>query len=157
MIYNHKELKKTNLLSFRSKLSQSEIESYILEINNICRIENIKLQTLITTTFSIEHDKEGKQILDIEILLPSNKKIIENSLFENFSIKEIILITNAIQLHYEGQKLNSLHAINELNDYIIANSLIPITPMYSVSNNPFDQLNGNINMDLFIGINPNIM
>lgn len=157
MIYNHKELKQTNLLSFRSKLSQSELESYIQEINNICTEKNIKVKTLITTTFGIEQDKDGNQIFDIEILLPFNKNFIKTTIIEKFAIKEKILITNAIQLHYDGQKVNTLQVINELNNYIISNNLKPITPTYSVSNNPFDQLNGNINMDLFIGINPNIM
>ncbi len=157
MIYNHKILKLTNLLSFRSKLPQTEIESYIQEICNTCKEKNIKLKMLITTTFGIELDKDGNQILDIEILLPFNKNFIKTTIIEKFAIKEKILITNAIQVHYDGQKVNTLQVINELNNYIISNSLKPITPMYSVSNNPFDQLNGNINMDLFIGINPNIM
>ena len=69
MIYNHKILKLTNLLSFRSKLPQTEIESYIQEICNTCKEKNIKLKMLITTTFGIELDKNGNQILDIEILL----------------------------------------------------------------------------------------
>lgn len=157
MIYNHKILKLTNLLSVRSKLPQTEIESYIQEICNTCKEKNIKLKMLITTTFGIELDKDGNQILDIEILLPFNKNFIKTTIIEKFAIKEKILITNAIQVHYDGQKVNTLQVINELNNYIISNSLKPITPMYSVSNNPFDQLNGNINMDLFIGINPNIM
>jgi len=59
--------------------------------------------------------------------------------------------------HYEGNNQGSFQAFNEINNYLISNKLQAITPAYSVSNNPFNQPDGNIDLEIYIGINPNIL
>jgi hypothetical protein len=92
---------------------------------------------------------EGKQIIDVEVLLPIAYRIPDDTPYE---FKERIKITNALYTKVEQvERLND--AMNEVNEYMVSNGLQPVTSAYLVQTKQEDKPV----IELYIGINPNIL
>ena len=157
MIESKKELKLENLFTNRIKINRFETENYIQALKKRCQDNEIYVQRLITVTFGIENKSDENQIFDLELIIePKNTDLITH-LPNGFLKKTEIYITNALYLHYQGSNKESIKAFSEINNYLISNKLLAITPAYSVSNNPFNQPDGEIDLEIYIGINPNIL
>lgn len=144
------ELEVRNVLSFRGKIKQKELE-------NIGKDMELKVNGMggkragnpITVIHSVE-----KNILDFEILLPVDK-ILGN--IGEYQFKERIKIVNAVVASYKGNPEGIEKAFNELNQYIMTNNLQPITAGYNVTLH-MDTLDiDNTKIDIYVGINPNIL
>jgi len=144
------ELEVRNVLSFRGKIKQKELE-------NIGKDMELKVNGMggkragnpITVIHSVE-----KNILDFEILLPVDKNL---GNIGEYQFKERIKIVNAVVASYKGNPAGIEKAFNELNEYIMTNNLQPITAGYNVTLH-MDSLDiDNTKIDIYVGINPNIL
>ena len=92
--------------------------------------------------------------LDMELICLLDKKIDSSG---EYVYKEKIKIINAVMMSYKGNTSGLQEACNELNKYIIDNKLQPITVGYNVTKkiDPLDINNAEI--DVYVGINPNIL
>lgn len=156
MITEHNELQKKNLFSKRFTTSQIEFSKFMMELKKLCDDNLFIVANIITVTYGIQQTPEG-QMMDIEVLIEIQNMNSDVNMPGDFNIKEEISIINAINMHYEGNQQESVSALNEINRYLSDNKLQAITPAYTVSHNPFVQLGNNINMDVYVGINPNVM
>lgn len=103
----------------------------------------------ITVTYAV-----GDDTIDIELLIPIDKSI--NSV-DKFVFKNQIKIVNAVVACYKGHPIGLQEACNQLNQYIMEHKLQPITVGYNVTKKT-DMLNPeNTEIDVYVGISPNIL
>jgi len=92
--------------------------------------------------------------LDFEISLPVDKSL---GNIGEYQFKERIKLVNAVVASYKGNPAGIEKAFNELNQYIMTNNLQPITAGYNVTLH-MDTLDiDNTKIDIYVGINPNIL
>lgn len=138
------------LMSFRGKVRQHELENIGKDLELQVKLAGAeKVGYPITATHAIEGD-----MIDIEIMLPINKRIKSTS---KYVFKEKLLITNALKAIHLGNPAGLLVTCNELTQYIAEHKLVPITVSYNVTVK-MDMLNAeNSEIDMYVGINPNIL
>lgn len=144
------EIELNNVISFRGKILQGEIDKIGMDMEmKLCEVGAKRNGYPITATYGVDGTT-----LDIELLLPIDKN---TGNIGNYVFKKKFKIVNAIVLSYIGNP-NGLHnACNELNKYIVENNLQPITVGYNVTKK-VDTLNiDNTEIDVYVGINPNIL
>ena len=142
-IKENQELNVTNLLSYRGKLKQTELENIGKEMESYIQSAGI------TATYELEGDE-----IDIELLMPIDKSI---ESMDKFDFKNQIKIVNAVVASYIGHPMGVQDACNQLNQYIMERRLQPITVGYNVTKKT-DMLNPeNTEIDVYVGISPNIL
>ena len=139
-----------NVLSFRGKLTQGEVQQIGKDMESKIIAANARLVgNPIMATYAIEGEK-----MDMELICPIDKKI---ESIEGYVYKEKIKIVNAAKMSYKGNPNGLQEACNELNKYIMENKLQPITVGYNVTKK-IDILDiNNAEIDVYVGINPNIL
>jgi hypothetical protein len=149
-IKENQELNIDNLLSYRGKIKQEEIERIGIEMENYVQKADAKrVGNPITATYAVEGDN-----IDIELILPIDKRV-EST--DKFIFKNKIKIVNAIVAEYKGNPIGLQEACNQLNQYIIEHGLQPITVGYNVTKK-IDMINpANAEIDVFVGISQNIL
>lgn len=149
-IKENQELQVVNLLSYRAKVRQAELENIGKEMENYIQNAGAKrVGNPITATYAIEGDT-----IDVELLMPIN--MIINST-DKFVFKSQIKIVNAVVAAYKGHPIGLQDACNQLNQYIMEHKLQPITVGYNVTKK-MDMLNPeNTEIDVYVGISPNIL
>lgn len=149
-IKENQELNVTNLLSYRGKLKQTELENIGKEMESYIQSEGAKrVGNPITATYELEGDE-----IDIELLMPIDKSI---ESMDKFDFKNQIKIVNAVVASYIGHPMGLQDACNQLNQYIMERRLQPITVGYNVTKKT-DMLNPeNTEIDVYVGISPNIL
>lgn len=149
-IKENQELNVTNLLSYRGKLKQTELENIGKEMKSYIQSAGAKrVGNPITATYELEGDE-----IDIELLMPIDKSI---ESMDKFDFKNQIKIVNAVVASYIGHPMGLQDACNQLNQYIMERRLQPITVGYNVTKKT-DMLNPeNTEIDVYVGISPNIL
>ena len=149
-IKENQELNVTNLLSYRGKLKQTELENIGKEMESYIQSAGAKrVGNPITATYELEGDE-----IDIELLMPIDKSI---ESMDKFDFKNQIKIVNAVVASYIGHPMGLQDACNQLNQYIMERRLQPITVGYNVTKKT-DMLNPeNTEIDVDVGISPNIL
>lgn len=149
-IKENQELNVTNLLSYRGKLKQTELENIGKEMESYIQSAGEKrVGNPITATYELEGDE-----IDIELLMPIDKSI---ESMDKFDFKNQIKIVNAVVASYIGHPMGVQDACNQLNQYIMERRLQPITVGYNVTKKT-DMLNPeNTEIDVYVGISPNIL
>lgn len=149
-IKENQELNVTNLLSYRGKLKQTELENIGKEMESYIQSSGAKrVGNPITATYELEGDE-----IDIELLMPIDKSI---ESMDKFDFKNQIKIVNAVVASYIGHPMGLQDACNQLNQYIMERRLQPITVGYNVTKKT-DMLNpDNTEIDVYVGISPNIL
>ena len=149
-IKENQELNVTNVLSYRGKVKQAELESVGKEMESYIQNTGAKrIENSITATYAVE----GGEI-DIELLIPIDKSIDST---DKYVFKNQIKMVNAVVASYKGHPMGLQEACNQLNQYIMEHSLQPITVGYNVTKK-VDQLNlENTEIDVYVGISPNIL
>ena len=149
-IETNQELEVDNLYCFRGKINHIELDSIAKELEDtITNCGAKKVGSPITATFGVEDT-----IMDIEIMLPINQEIKDA---DKFYYKEKLKIGNAIMAKHIGDPAGLQETCNDLNSYIMEHQLIPITVGYNVTKN-VDPINvNNTEVDIYVGINPNIL
>ena len=139
-IKENQELNVTNLLSYRGKLKQTELENIGKEMESY---------NPITATYELEGDE-----IDIELLMPIDKSI---ESMDKFDFKNQIKIVNAVVASYIGHPMGVQDACNQLNQYIMERRLQPITVGYNVTKKTDMLSPENTEIDVYVGISPNIL
>lgn len=149
-IKENQELFIVNLLSYRGKVNQINLENVGKEME--IYIKNAGAQRVgnpTTATYLVEDD-----IIDIELLIPIDKKIDST---DKFIFKDQIKIVNAVVACYKGHSRGVQEVCNQLNEYIMEHKLQPITVGYNVTRK-MDMLRPeNTEIDVYVGISPNIL
>lgn len=149
-IKENQELDIDNVLSYRGKVRQAELEGIGKEME--IYIQNSGAERAgnpVTATYGVEGDE-----IDIELLMPIDKKIDST---DTFFLKNKIKIVNAVVMCYKGHPIGLQEACNQLNQYILEHKLQPVTVGYNVTKKT-DMLNPeNTEIDVYVGISPNIL
>lgn len=149
-IKENQELNVTNLLSYRGKLKQTELENIGKEMESYIQCAGAKrVGNPITATYELEGDE-----IDIELLMPVDNTI--NST-DKFDFKNQIKIVNAVVASYIGHPMRLQDACNQLNQYIMERRLQPITVGYNVTKKTDMLSPENTEIDVYVGISPNIL
>lgn len=149
-IKENQELNVTNLLSYRGKVKQAELENIGKEMESYIQNAGTKrVGNPITATYAAHGDE-----IDIELLIPVDKTI--NST-DKFVFKNQIKIVNAIVAAYKGHPAGLQEACNQLNQYIMEHRLQPITVGYNVTKKTDMLSPENTEIDVYVGISPNIL
>lgn len=108
-----------------------------------------RISNPITATYAVDGD-----MVDMELFIPINMSIDST---DKYIFKNQIKIINAVVASYKGHPMGLQDACNQLNQYIMEHSLQPITVGYNVTKKT-DILNpGNTEIDVYVGISPNIL
>jgi len=149
-IKENQELVLRKVISFRGKFEQTELEKVGKEMESY--IKNVgakKLGNPVTATYAV-----NGRLMDVEIIIPIDMKIKSS---EKYTYREQLKIINAVEMLYKGHPIGLEDACNQLNQYIIEHNLHPITVGYNVTKN-VDIMNlENTEIDVYVGINPNIV
>ena len=155
-IYEHQTLEMRNVLSYRSKMTQQQLQIKAQEIEAIISTAGTTRDGhTVTTTFSIEQQATGA-ILDTEILVPLDREITAP---EGYNFKPHFLLTNAVMIKHIGHPSRLQQTIDELNAYIAACGLIPITSGYNVTVKEIMSIAeiDKMEINVYVGISPNIL
>lgn len=149
-IKENQELNVANVLSYKGKVKQAELENVGKEMESYIQKAGAKrVGNPTTATYAVEGD-----MIDIELLMPIDKSIDST---DKFVFKNQIKIVNAVVACYKGHPLGLQEACNQLNQYIVEHKLQPITVGYNVTKKT-DMLDPeNTEIDVYVGISPNIL
>jgi len=149
-IKENQELNVKNVLSYRGKVKQTEVKNIGQDMEAKIQESGAKKEgNPISATYGVDGE-----CLDIEIIIPIDKEI---ESIGDYVFKKRIHIVNAVVACYKGHPIGLQEACNSLNQYIINNRLQPITVGYNVTkkadiSNPEDT-----EIDVYVGISPNIL
>ncbi|MGN0316442.1 MAG: hypothetical protein ACI4E1_00730 [Lachnospira sp.] len=149
-IKENQELNVANVLSFKGKIRQTELENIGKEMELYIHNSGAKrVGNPITATYGIEND-----VIEVELLMPIDMSIDST---DRFVFKNQIKIVNAVIASYKGHPMGLQDVCNQLNQYIMEHKLQPITVGYNVTKKT-DMLNTeNTEIDVYVGISPNIL
>lgn len=149
-INENQELNVVNLLSYRGKIRQVELENVGKEMEEyIHKVGAKRVGDTIIATYDVESDE-----IDIELLIPIDKSI---ALTDKFVFKNQLKIVNAVVATYKGHPMGLQQACNQLNQYIVEHKLQPITVGYNVTKKTDMLCPENTEVDVYVGISPNIL
>lgn len=151
-IKENQDLIMENVLSFRGKGTQQQMQEEVFKIEEVLNSLDAKKNGPITTaTYFIEGN-----LIDIEILVPLDRKV---KIPSPYKYKSIIKLVHALYIRHEGNSSKSGDTINILNKYIIENNKQVITPTYNVTIKKAIGYNDLDNMiiDVYVGCNPCIL
>ena len=138
------------MLSFRGKVGQAELEAISRDMQNVITMHGAKpVGSAITATFAMENG-----MLDIEILVPIDRPL---EGVGKYTYKERLHIVNAVVAVYKGHPAGLQEAAEKLNQYMIDNQLQPITVGYNVTKRMDMLAPENTEIEVYVGINPNIL
>ncbi|BEP29307.1 hypothetical protein [Helicovermis profundi] len=150
-IKENQEINLTNVISIRKKLYQEELNEEIQKIGEIVKEEKLNLKSgLITSTYSMQL-KEGKQFLDVEILLSVDREV---KLPNEYTLKKEFVLKNAIYKKHIGDPNGLGKSAEEMINYINQNNYQSITSLYCVQPMQVTDVN-NPEIECYIGVNPN--
>lgn len=119
-----------NVLSFRKNLDQQSLIEISKEIDEIiAKNEARKDGSVVTVTHNVTVEN-GQQFIDIEMMIPLNKKIDvpnEFAFLPEFSLKD------ALKIRIVGSPQQMQDAVGILKEYIQNKNLKPNTPLYVVT------------------------
>lgn len=149
-IKENQELNVNNLISYRGKVRQREIENIGKEMEAYIQNAGAKrVGNPINATYAVDGD-----MIDVELIIPIDRSI---SSTEKFVFKNKIKIVNAVVAFYKGHPMGLQDVCNQLNQYIMEHKLQPITIGYNVTKK-IDMSNPeNTEIDVYVGISPNIL
>lgn len=128
-----------NVLQYRCKADQLTLAGLQPKFENYLKQKDVKkISGMISINHSVEM-KDGKQILDMEFLLPIDKEIKAD---DGFNFIKNFLVDNALMLKIYGNPLHMQSAIQQISEYIKSNNLTPKTPLIihteKEANNPME-------------------
>ncbi|MHB8062262.1 MAG: AraC family transcriptional regulator [Ruminiclostridium sp.] len=151
-----KEFRLENVLSLKKIWHKKKINSEMIKIGKFLQYNELKKAgSIITATFAIE-TQNGQPLLDMEILVPIDKKI---ELPREYVFKPVFHIVNAIYARHEGNPKTFQNTYNDMLTYIQQNKLQQLTAGYNVQVK--DLMSGvtpdDMVVDVYIGVNPNTL
>ncbi|MDR0489750.1 MAG: AraC family transcriptional regulator [Oscillospiraceae bacterium] len=152
-ILEGQEIYLTNLLSFRKKLTQDELQSEVARIGQyIEKCGLTKLGPNISVTFAVEQDG----VMDIEMLFQLDKTFAPP---DGCVCKPLFKLTNAVSIRHAGSPATLQETYSKLMEYLRQRDLQPITSGYNVAvkdAKSIDEIDRMI-VDVYIGVSPNVL
>ncbi|MBP3754098.1 MAG: hypothetical protein J6I66_04505 [Lachnospiraceae bacterium] len=149
-IKEKQELHIDNLICYRGIKRQDEIGLVVQEMETYIReVGARRIGDLITATHSIEGNG-----VDFEVFMPIDRRVDSS---DTFAYKRQILIVNAVVASFKGYPAGFQEVYNQLNKYIAEHELKPITTGYVVSKSTDKASSESVEIDIYVGINPNIV
>ena len=149
-IKENQKLNIMNVFSYRGKVRQIEIENIGKEMEVYIQNAGVKRAgNPITATYAIEGD-----VIDLELIMPIDRSIAST---DKFVFKNQIKIENAVDAAYRGHPMGLQEACSQLNQYIMEHRLQPITVGYNVTKKMDMIAPENTEIDVYVGISPNIL
>ncbi|PWJ09666.1 AraC family transcriptional regulator [Ruminococcus flavefaciens] len=149
-------LEMTNVLSFRGKVTQQQLNEISKEIETLIKSNNAhKKGGSVSATYAV--DTTGTiPLIDMELLIPLDKDFPVN---EPYRFKPVFKLKNAIKIRHEGSPVYLQNTANELMRYISEHGYTPATAGYNVTvKEPANQADiNNMIVDIYIGVNDNIL
>lgn len=145
-----------NVISYRAKMTQKEINEVMNRIGAFIQNQGLKKSGCVTTTtFNVENIG-GTQLMDIEILCPVDKAC---DVPQGFTFKSEFRISSAAKITHKGNPANMQESVNKLIGYLNQNKLTPVTSLYNVTvNEPKTPMDiDNMVVDMYIGVTDNIL
>lgn len=156
MVQGQQILEMRNVLSYRAKMTQQELQAKSQEIEKLLQNSGAQRSApAVTTTYSVEQGAGGT-VMDIEFLVPLDREITAPN---GYVWKPHFLLTNALRIRHIGNPATLQNSINELNAYITERRLVPITTGYNVTvkEAKTPQELDNMEIDIYVGISPNLL
>lgn len=109
-IKENQELNVANVLSYKGKVKQAELENVGKEMESYIQKAGAKrVGNPTTATYAVEGD-----MIDIELLMPIDRSIDST---DKFVFKNQIKIVNAVVACYKGHPMGLQEACNQVNQY----------------------------------------
>lgn len=143
----------TNLITFRGRIKRKDLSGVMARMRDYAVSQGA---TIVGGPISVTHGVTQTQdgpVADAEIMLPLDKKVTETA---DFTWKEHLLLSNAVKLNYTGTPEFFQSSCNDLNLYLLEKRHTPITEGYIVTKG-IDELSGMVDMEVYIGVNPNVV
>lgn len=141
-----------NVLSYRGKMTQAQVNTKMQEIQVLIENSGVeKAGSITTTTFSVE-PVENVPMFDVEILVPLSATV---PLSDGYAWKPYFYLGNAVKLHYEGKPDLLQDGYSKLQSYFTQNQLTPITSAYNMTIKAMSTPNDFIEVDVYIGVKGN--
>lgn len=149
-IKTEQKLELNNILSFRGKIKQAELEAVGKALEQEAVLAGAKVVgNPVSATYAVDQDE-----IDIELLLPIDKEITPQ---EKYVFKKEIRIVNAAMVAYKGNLTGLQGACNELNQYMLEHKMQPITVGYNVTKYSDPMNLDNTEVEIYVGVSPNII
>jgi len=155
-IETNQELILENLLSFRAKASQTELQQATVRVGQFVESQAKKNGPTTSVTWGIEQDANGQPMLDTEILVPLEGDFAPP---DGCSRKPLLKIVNALKIRHTGNPATLQTTMNLLAAHISQHGLTAITSAYIVTVNDVksaEELNNAV-MEIYIGVSPNVL
>ena len=153
-IKENQDLIMENVLSFRGKVTQQQMQEEMVKIGQVFHNLSVKKDGPITiATYAVEQ-AGNEQVMDIEILIPLDRDV---ALPNEYTFKPIIKIVNALCIRHEGHPGKLQDTINILNTYILEHRKQVLTATYNVTVRDAmsqEELEDMV-IDVYVGCNPN--
>lgn len=151
-IIEHQNIQLTNLISYTTNIKHSDILKLISHISNNLQALDLKKNDKIL--FTEKWHNEEDDMINAEILVPVEGSI-KNC--NEFKYKPLFRLINAVTIRHEGS-LNTLSETEDfLKKFIKEKAYEPITPSYYVVVRNDDDQSINCIIDIYIGINYNLL
>lgn len=152
-ILENQQLDVKNLISLRRRFKQEEIPGAMQKLKTYADAQGVRpVGGPISVTFGVEQTKDGI-LADTELMMPVDGVVTGN---DEIARKERLFLTNAVMLQYTGSPVMFQDACNELSTYIQEKGYTPITAGYTVTKG-VDRLSGTMEMEVYVGISPNVL
>lgn len=149
-ILENQKLEMEHLLSFRGKVTNSELESIGRDMESAIKEAGAqKTGYPVTATYGIDGEK-----LDVELLVPIDRSISDT---QKYHYKKQLKIVNAVVAKHIGNPAYLQQTCKELNQYIVDNGLTPITVGYSVPQQVDATEMEKCIVNMYVGISPNVV
>ena len=140
-----------NIMSYRGVIRQSELKGIAADLEEKVNLAGAKRADYpITIIYGMGEDG----MIEAAVLLPINRRIDD---INGYVFKERIKIVNALTVRHKGNPVKLRETYNELNQYISRNNLVPITAGYNITRKIDMTDVNNTEIDIYVGISPNIL
>lgn len=151
-ILENQELILSNLISFRKKMSQEEIQVEMMAIDKYLKENDTKVNGHVITTSHSYEEVNGEIITDTEILIPIDKAFNNG---DKYIFKKKFKLKNALSHRFEGEPHKLQSSVIELINYMAANKLQQITSIYCVQIGVTKE--SQLISDVYVGVSENIL
>lgn len=156
-ITEHRELHLFALLSKRSDFFPEDLVNELNVIKTVLEKLGCSIYSVITAAYGEKTNKEGKKLVDGEILIELADGKFPEILPEGYVVKDELYLVNALCCEYEGTPHALQQIYQDLAVYIGERKLQPITAVYTLSQHPYKQSKDTVNVQIYVGINPNVV
>ncbi len=148
-IINNENIYLENVLHFRGNVTSELSAEISVQIEDMLKKNAAsKIWNTITVTHDIQI-KDGKQVLDLEIFIPLDKRI---PTYGDFDLIPVFSIKSALKVRVFGDTLQIEQAIKNIYNYVNSNKLIVTTPICIVTIKEALS-NDDLITDVYIGVN----